>query len=452
MTRPAMAPVIPALSLILMTACTQQPSAPRHITATSYNSGFPQAHDSYNAMGAAADGPIYYVLSSEQPDIAGRMYRFDPATQKIEPLADLTEVAGEKDKKAIAQGKSHVNFVEDAPAKTLYFATHIGYYSIIDGMEKMGVPPAGMQPYPGGHLLAFNTETRQFTDFGVAPEREGILTMNMDVQRKRIYGLTWPTGYFFRYDIPRQEWKNLGPVAGGGENGAGTNYQTICRSIAIDPRDGAAYFTDSTGAIHRYRYTTDALELVQRDNLRKDYFGQYDPHSAGHMGYNWRQTFWHPSTEAIYGVHGNSGYLFKFDPKAETVDVLTRLTSHPSQRAGMFDQFSYGYLGFALGPDGRTIHYLTGGPIYENGRRVKGKDSTAKGESKGRENLHLVTYDLARAEYRDHGPIFYENGDRPEYVNSIAVGKDGVVYTLARIAENGKLRADLVAIPAPRLR
>jgi hypothetical protein len=28
----------------------------------------------------------------------------------------------------------------------------------------------------------------------------------------------------------------------------------------------------------------------------------------------------------------------------------------------MFDEFSYGYLGFTLGPDEQTIYYLTGGP------------------------------------------------------------------------------------------
>ena len=113
----------------------------------------------------------------------------------------------------------------------------------------------------------------------------------------------------------------------------------------------------------------------------------------------------------------------------------------------MFDEFSYGYLGFALGPDGRTIYYLTGGPIYVDGKRVRGKEATAKGEAKGLEDLHLITYDIPTAKYKDNGPIFYENGDRPLYVNSIAVGKDGSVYTLARITENGKLRADLVKIP-----
>ena len=113
----------------------------------------------------------------------------------------------------------------------------------------------------------------------------------------------------------------------------------------------------------------------------------------------------------------------------------------------MFDQFSYGYLGFALGPDGETLHYLTGGPIYQDGKRLAGKASTAMGEAKGLEDLHLITWNTRTGKYTDHGAVYYENGDRPLYVNSIAVGRDGTVYTLARIKENGKVRADLISFP-----
>ena len=66
------------------------------------------------------------------------MFCFDPQTRKISELGDLTEACGEKGAKAIPQGKSHVNFVE-ANGK-LYFATHVGVYSIIDGKETMGIP------------------------------------------------------------------------------------------------------------------------------------------------------------------------------------------------------------------------------------------------------------------------------------------------------------------------
>jgi hypothetical protein len=420
---------------------------PRKIIARTFNSGFELAHDTYNGLSPASDGKIYYVLSSESYEIGAQMYLFDPATSRIRHLGDITEACGEKDQRAIAQGKSHVNFVE-AQGK-LYFSTHIGYYSIIDGMEKMGIPPEGYKPYPGGHLLSYDLKSGQFHDLAIAPHREGVLTMNMDPQRGRIFGITWPSGYFFRFNLAGGDMKNFGKISAQGEDGKGAEYRTLCRSIAVDPTDGSAYFTTSEGDIIWYRADKDALEKLADEDLRKDYFGLYDPASPGHMGYNWRQTVWNPRSSLIYGVHGNSGYLFQFDPRARRIDVLERITSEPSKRSGMFDQFSYGYLGFALGPDERTLHYLTGGPIYLDGRRLKGKDTTAMGEAKGLENLHLITYDTSSGRYTDHGAVFYPNGDRPLYVNSIAVGQDGTVYTLARITENGRTRTDLISFPGP---
>jgi hypothetical protein len=416
----------------------------RKLIARTYNSGFALAHDTYNGMGTASDGKIYYVLSAEPHNVAGQMYSFDPATKQIRHLGDLTEAAGEKGKNVISQGKSHVTFVESGGK--LYFGTHIGYYSIIDGMEKMGVPPAGWQPYQGGHLLSYDLKSGEFESLAVAPRKEGVLTMNMDPQRRRIYGLTWPTGHFFRYDLATKQTKELGAFFRDGENGAGSSYRTICRSLALDPRNGNVYFTDGDGAIHRYRYESDTVETVAGENMKKDYFGLYDPTSAGHMAYNWRQVVWYAPGNQVYGVHGNSGYLFRFDPDAERLEIVERITSEPSRRSGMFDQFSYGYLGFALGPDSKTLYYLTGGPIYRDGRRVTGKESTAKGESKGEENLHLITYDIPTGKYTDHGAIFFENGDRPAYVNSIAIGKDGTVYSLARIRDGGKVRTDLFSV------
>ena len=417
------------------------------LIARTYDSGFELAHDTYNGMGTGSDGKIYYVLSSQSYEIGAQMYCYDPATDKIKHLGDLTEACGEKGLKAIVQGKSHVNFVESNGK--LYFATHVGYYSIVDGMEKIGIPPEGFKPYPGGHFLAYDIATGKFGDLALAPRGEGILSMTMDTRRGRLYGLTWPTGFFIYYDLAAKKLRDLGPTSRQGENGKSDNYRTLCRSLVVDPNDGSCYFTTGDGTILRYRYDRDAIEAVEGENMKKDYFGLYDPTSPGHMGYNWRQTTWCASEKAVYGVHGNSGYLFRFDPRAPRVDVLERLTSLPSKRSGMYDQFSYGYLGFTLGPDGRTLHYLTGGPVYLEGRRVTGKAKTAMGESKGVENLHLIAYDIPTGQYRDHGPIFFANGDRPAYVNSIAVGKDGAVYTLSRITDSGRTRTDLIRIPGP---
>ncbi len=417
---------------------------PAKLHAEIIDSGFADAHDTYNGISCASDGRIYYVLSSEKADVGAQMYAYDPASRTAKHLGDLTEACGEKDAHAISQGKSHVRFIESAGK--LYFATHIGFYSIIKGMEKPGVPPAGMKPYPGGHFVSYDMASGKFEALATAPAREGIITFTMDTRRGRLYGLTWPKGRFIRYDLAKRELKDLGAVSEQGEDGEGKTFRTICRSMAVDPGDGSVYFSTSDGVIHQYHYADDAITPVTTDDLKKDYFGLYDPASAGHMGYNWRQTFWNAADSSIYGVHGNSGYLFRFTPSSGQVDVLDRITSEPSHHSGMFDQFSYGYLGFTLGADERTIYYLTGGPIYENGRRVRGKDATAKGESKGREDLHLVTWHIPTRTYRDHGPIFFDNGQRPNYVNSIAVGKDGAVYALSRTSEDEHAPTDLIRI------
>jgi hypothetical protein len=445
--------LIGLLFTYLCSPCLQAASAQKPPTGTlvaqTYNSGFDLAHDTYNAISTASDGKIYYVLSSESIDVGGQMYCYDPTSDKIRHLADLTEVCGEKGLKAIPQGKCHCNFYQREGK--LYFSTHAGFYEIVDGMETMvRNPPKGYKVYPGGHLLSYDMASGKFQDLGIAPYGEAFLTMTMDTERGQIYGITWPKGYFIHYDLGTKKMKNLGTFSAEGEAGVPEKtYRTLCRSMVVDPRDGTVYFTSSTGDIFSYSMNSAALRILEGVDMRKDYFGSYDPASAGHMGYNWRRVVWYAPENVAYGVHGNSGYLFRFDPRKPDLEVVERITSEPSKRSGVFDQFSYGYLGFDLGPNGHTLYYLTGGPIYINGKRLKGKDRIAMGAAKGLENLHLITYDIPTAKYIDHGPVFYKDGQRPLYVNSIAVGKDGAVYTLARITEHGHTRADLVKIPDP---
>jgi hypothetical protein len=416
------------------------------LTAKAYFSGFESAHDTYNAITAASNGKLYYVLCSESYEIGGQMYAYDPITDQTEWIADLTEICGEKDANAIPQGKSHVRFYESNGK--LYFATHIGVYEMIDGMERLPQnAPDGKSLYPGGHFLSYDLATGVFEDLAIAPEGEGILTMTMDRERGHLYGITWPLGYFIHYDISAKTLKKVDLVSAKGEAGIpGDDYRVLCRSMVVDSRNGAVYFSTSEGDIFTYHPEKEGLHRVEGVDLRLDYFGKYDPTHPGSMGYNWRKIFWYAPEQVAYGIHGNSGYLFRFDPKTPKIEIVERLTSEPSRKSGMFDQFSYGYLGFQPGPDGETIHYLTGGPIYIDGKRLKGANQIAKGAAKGLENLHLITFHLPTQTYKDHGPIFYADGNRPTYVNSIAIGADGAVYTLARFDHNGREIQDLVKI------
>lgn len=421
----------------------------RFLEGKPYFSGFELAHDTYNAISAASDGKIYYVLSSESYEVGGQLFSYDPQTDTVAFIADLTDVCGEKGQKTIPQGKSHVRFYEHN--SKLYFATHVGVYEMIDGMERLPRnAPEGYGLYPGGHLLAYDLTSGQFEDLALAPDGEGLLTMTIDRERGHLYALTWPLGYLLHYDLNTGQLVNAGLTCGRGEAGTvGDDYRVICRSMFVDPGTGTLYLSTAEGAVLTYGPDTATLSKLEGMDLRLDYFGHYDPTRPGSMGYNWRKIFWYAPEAVAYGVHGNSGYLFRFDPRTPNIELVERIASEPSKRSGMFDQFSYGYLGFQLGPDGETIHYLTGGPIYIDGRRLKGADQIAKGAAKGLENLHLITFHIPTGTYRDHGPVFYADGSRPTYVNSIAIGSDGTVYTLARFNHQGKEIQDLVKIPGP---
>lgn len=410
------------------------------IRATAYNSHFPDAAkpgEAFNGMGVSTDGTIYYVLSSAKYNIPGQMYSFDPKTKTITHIANLNDAVGQGNIKAVAQGKSHVNFVQ-ADGK-LYFSTHLGYYNQTSGVERTAAAPHGYHPYPGGHFVSYDMNTGKFTDLAIAPGGQGIISMTMDVQRARLYGITWPAGDFLLYDLKTQKLKNLGTVFDGGELGTlGSTYRAICRRLVVDPQDGAVYFTTGDGTIHRYDYDKDKVEAVAGANLKKDYFGPFNPAMEG-MAYNWRAAVWVPSQHAIYGVNGRSGYLFSFDPSVPSVGLLERLTSEPSKRAGMFDQPDYGYLGLALGADGHTLYYLTGSPLA-------GTNKGLKTTSDQKEGTHLITYDISNHKYVDHGRVLLDNGAPLNPPQSLVMGVDGTLYILSYVLRNGKSGIDLISL------
>ena len=152
-------------------AAMAQIPEPKHLTARGFDSGFDLSNGTFNGMLAASDGKIYYVLCAENIDTGAQMYSYDPATDKIEHLGDLTEASGEKGLKAIPQGKSHVNFVESNGK--LYFSTHVDWYSVQGGLELMAPPPPGYKPYPGGHFLAYDMASGKFENLAKAPQGAG---------------------------------------------------------------------------------------------------------------------------------------------------------------------------------------------------------------------------------------------------------------------------------------
>src|SRR5690606_37208420 len=197
-------------------AIEKQESLDVTLLAKKYYSGFHHAHDTYNAISCASDGKVYYVLSSDQMDEGGKMYVYDPISDKTTFIADLTDVCGETGRQAVVQGKSHSRFYEYEGK--LHIATHVGYYQLIEGMDRLPVNlPADVKPYPGGHFLTYDLQTGTFEDLVTVSNGEGLVTMNMDVERGQLFGITWPTGRFIHYDCKEKRLHDLGPIAARGE-------------------------------------------------------------------------------------------------------------------------------------------------------------------------------------------------------------------------------------------
>lgn len=410
------------------------------IQAVAYNSHFPEAAEpgeSFNGMGVASSGNVYYVISSDKYNVPGQMYSFNPKTKAITHLDDLNNAVGQGKARAVAQGKSHVNFIQDNGK--LYLSTHLGYYKHAKGgVERTAAAPNGYRPYPGGHFVSYDLKTGKFTNLAIAPGGQGIIAFNMDVKRGRLYGITWPYGNFLTYDLKTKKLKDLGTKFHGGEMGKlGSTYRAICRRIALDPLDGSAYFTTGDGTIYRYDYNEQTVESVKGVSLRKDYFGSLHPAEEG-MAYNWRAAVWVPSQHAFYGINGRSGYLFRFDPKVPSVTVLKRLTSEPSKRSGMYGHYKYGYLGLALGPDGQTLYYMTGASLPKDREHLK----PSQGEEEG---THLITYDIQTGKYADQGAIVLQDGAPIQPPQSLVISSDGTLYTLAYVVHNGVRGMDLVS-------
>ena len=304
------------------------------IVATTFDSNFSLAHDTYNAMGVDLKGEyVYYVLSSESRsgmNTGARLYRVPCSTNGIqkmksrflnlknsgvEELGDLT-IAMNDPPNCVVQGKCHVPLSDCGAHLGLVFGTHVGYYSFVDGMETLSTKndlPKHIHPYPGGGILSFipnSINSGQFRVHTRVPDGEGVLTMAVDAKRRRAYYLTWPSGRFgttslYASDADKNaQSKNeailsstlfdyKGRGLGESVHPSTGHYRCVCRSMVVDPSTGHVYWSNADGDLLQWHCLKNSISVVWDGGLRRDYFGKYIASDPGHMGYHWRQVkFW----------------------------------------------------------------------------------------------------------------------------------------------------------------
>jgi hypothetical protein len=85
----------------------------------------------------------------------------------------------------------------------MFFGTTSTYNEIFDDQNKK---------YEGGHLISFNTASNKFEDLGVIAAGQGINCLAVDTVRSKVFGVTYPAGHLFSYDLKTSSTNDFGEV------------------------------------------------------------------------------------------------------------------------------------------------------------------------------------------------------------------------------------------------
>lgn len=361
------------------------------VKAKMIDGNFLYGDSNYNGITYASDGNVYYVICSHNRKSGAQLFRYDPRIGTVENVADLTTIVGEDRTKVVNQGKVHCDLYEHKGK--LWFGTHAGAYD---------------RTYPGGHFMSYDLQTGKFQDFGIAAPNEGLVAVSMDTLRNRMYAVTWP-GYSFLYlDI------NTGKVERWMEAIAPTEQQGP-RSLGVDPNTGNVYWHSMFSTIQVYDYQNDEVSTLEKPNFKNPMFNI----PLGKKGVNysvgvaWRSVKWNAKYQKFYAIMYYSDWLVSFDPRSGELEILDRIPAAPNKKSGGTD---YTSLAFEISKDGETIYYI-----------APDSKLNADGTSADSE-IRLVTYNIARRQYTDHGPIELSDGRRPRYCQGLDVADNDMLY------------------------
>jgi len=379
----------------------------------------------YHSLISASDGMIYFTLNTHNRDRAAQFYQFDTTTEEILLVGEMDKVLGDEAGKDISQGKIHTRLFEHDGK--LWFATHTSFYE--DGLP--GNDYGGMTPFGGGHFMSYDLTSGDFADLAKIIPSEGIISMTMDKENNRLYGITWPSGLLVSYAVNQKDLRFWGAVQARGEWGHHPlEWDRICRTLGIDPL-GHVYGSTMDGSIWKYDPSeSKRITYIEGLDLSRVALSQSAEETMkGDFHNNWRTIEWNPKTDSFWGILFETTTLFEFVPSNNYIRSVVDL--RPEQYQGMPRNPEVSQLGFLVGPR-NTIFYLAHGPAVEIEKKPDVQSS-----------LYLLTYEIDKGKLTNHGAIISREMRRPMFTESLEVGPDDHLYTVAwvEVAEPEKMAA-----------
>jgi hypothetical protein len=373
----------------------------------------------WSGIHVGSNDRVYIGLSTHGD--AATFYEFDPVTEKMRLLANLTEVAKERGRGVWTTGKIHVQMQElDG---WIYFGALC---------EDNGPPAVDFSSYQGIHWYRCEMATGRVEQLGLITRYWGLLGQAMDKQRRLIFGLA-EDGRLYRYHL-RDDWtEELGRV----------DDWDICRTIFADD-EGNVYGSWSGGNIWKYEAASgrirdlDFLKLPVINQSRTMANPMIDRRGQ------WRFIEWDAVDQVAYGIVGGSNQLFRFEVKAGREGSITLLAEMcaPPFRGGDPFKIPPATLAMALSPRDRVIHYL---PVLEGDfdyGAVQLDPHLSDGLSPGGAPSlsFLVTYDLKTGQRRDVGLLQTADGRKAYGMGGARVDSQGRLWFVGAFEERDPAR------------
>jgi hypothetical protein len=376
----------------------------------------------WSALYAAKSGKIYTGLCTHAE--AAHLYEFDPETQVMRHLVDLTTLHGERGEGINTNGKIHVRMGEDEDGN-IYFG----------GLNE-DTGPESIDPgsYSGAFWYRYNPGLDKVEVLGKISRHYGLLGMVVEPKYMRLYGLA-EDGHLYMYDINKKHTRDLGKV----------DDWDICRTIFADD-SGNVYGSFPVARIWKYDPVED--RVTDFPYIRLQYDMRVLPRTMSKPVIDrkviWRVIEWDPVDKVAYGIIGGNSMLFKYDVcKGDEgeIEYLVPLTAPQYWNEANVRMIPFATLALTISKE-REIYFA---PTASGSFDYIGNSWDVKDEEKTQAKLsggyfppvsYLVSYDLKSNQRKSHGLMLTEEGNMVFGLGGACTGtKDGKIYFVGAIEE-----------------
>jgi len=373
----------------------------------------------WSALYVASNEKIYIGLCTHAD--AANVYEFDPRTETMRHLANITEIAGERGKGIWTSGKIHVRMQELD-----------GYVYFGSFCEDNGPPVIDASSYRGPHWYRISMDTGKVELISSINSFWGLIGQTMDVKKRLIFGLA-EDGRLYKYSIDEDYTVCLGKVDG----------WDVCRTIFTDG-EGNVYGTCPPGMVWKYDTQKDRIFDFQYVTLPVNTVSRSMAYPVLDRNATWRTVEWDPVDNVAYGIVCGSNMLFKYDVHDGPEGRFTLLSQlcAPIYRTGNPIDVPAASLAMAISQKDRKVYYFPGISGEFDYGLVK---FAAQEQSKFKDALNsnrlppcsfLVTYDLKTGVREDIGLLRTEEGCYAYGLGGARAGRDGKIWFVGAFEEN----------------